>query len=292
VETHDITSRTRAGVGEVRFSRPSGFWSPRGGGAAITEMVFRPMNERQFEVTEIGLTKDAPSEPAPLEFGVWTAQFRDMQDAARASVAVITTRGEVAATLSAPTSGEDRVERSKTGLVVLTARAGAYGLIVHARHDGELGRQRLALAVRPFATGPAVSDLLLARVWDAAPDAVERDTMLARVERRLRFGGGDTVRTYAEVYDLQSESGVSRYRATYLLLKTSDPERDAAQAEWPDAVRFEFDRRRAAGAMAIETLDIEPRWLPEGSYLLRLEIYDLVADVGLRPATIMFRVGD
>ena len=116
--------------------------------------------------------------------------------------------------------------------------------------------------------------------------------MLARVERRLRFGGGDTVRTYAEVYDLQSEAGVIRYRATYLLLKTSHPERDAARAEWPDAVRFEFDRRRAAGAMAIETLDIEPRWLPEGSYLLRLEIYDLVADVGLRPATIMFRVGD
>ncbi len=279
-------------LGQVRFSRPSGFWSARGGGAVITEMVFRPMNERQFAVTEIGLTQDAPSEPAPLEFGVWTAQFRNSQDPARTDLAVITTRSAVAAMLTSPSIGEGRPARSERGVATLTAGTGSYTLVAHARDDGKLGRQALGVAVRSFELGQRLSDLLLATAWARPLGAAGRDTMLSRVARELRFRGDDTVRTYAEVYGLAAESGASRYRATYLLLKTGNPEKDAARDEWPNAVRFEFERRRSAAGMHVETLDIEPRWIEEGTYLLRLLVEDLVAGSSVAPTTIMFRVDD
>ena len=62
--------------------------------------------------------------------------------------------------------------------------------------------------------------------------------------------------------------------------------------EWPDAQRFEFERRVAAPATetVIEALDVLPQWIPDGLYLLRLEVEDLVAGRSVGQATIALEV--
>src|SRR3989441_4357256 len=57
-------------------------------------MVFRPMNQDQFASMQLGLTRDASSETAALEFGIWTAQFRNRQAAATTDLVIVSTRSE------------------------------------------------------------------------------------------------------------------------------------------------------------------------------------------------------
>ncbi len=116
--------------------------------------------------------------------------------------------------------------------------------------------------------------------------------MLGHVRRDLTFAPGDTVRTYTEVYGLAAPGGAATYRASYLLLRTGHPEEDILKEEWPDAVSFEFDRRAATdGTHAVtEVLDIAPRHLSEGTYLLRLEVEDLTTSRSAGRATIAFEV--
>ncbi len=141
-----------------------------------------------------------------------------------------------------------------------------------------------------FDSLPAISDLLVADPWTA--DAIDRSGMLSHVDRDLTFVSGDTVRAYAEPYGLRAEGQMLRYHATYLLLRTRNIERDYAREEWPDAVRFEFDRQQSISDtdMVVEVLDIMPQWIPKGTYLLRLEVHDQVADKSAGRATIAFEV--
>lgn len=272
--------------GEVRFSKPSAFSR---GLRTTPEMVFRPMNEEQFEGMKLGLTRDAPSEPALLEFGVWTARFRNAADARLADVVVVTTRGEVAATLVPDTGGAHSVRQAAAGHVTLPAPAGRYALLVNARVGDTLGRQSLALRIHGGDSGPRLSDLLVASPWPAT--AVHREAMLHNLRRDLTFRAGDSVRVYAELYGVTQSADRISYRATYRLLKTTDPARDVLREAWPGAVTFEFDRTRPAGppppgGAEIETLDVDPRYLPAGTYLLRLEIRDEIAGRSLGRSTI------
>ncbi len=273
--------------GELRFAKPVAFSEGR---RTLSEMVFRPMELPQFEAMEIALTRDAPSEPAPLEFGVWTAALRNPSQPNLSDLVVVSSRGALAATLVGVAGGEGQVHEDSAGVVVLTDQPGDYTLLAHAREDDELGRLRVSHQLLGFDSLPAISDLLVADPWDV--DTVDRSGMLSHVDRDLTFVSGDTVRAYAEPYGLRAEGQMLRYHATYLLLRTRNIERDYAREEWPDAVRFEFDRQQSISDtdMVVEVLDIMPQWIPKGTYLLRLEVHDQVADKSAGRATIAFEV--
>ncbi len=272
--------------GEARFARPAGL---SGGARNVSEEVFRPMNERQFDAMRVGLTRDAPSEPAPLDFGVWLAQFRDQLDSTKSDLVVVATRGELAASLVALSAGNEEVRRSSSGAVQLLASPGQYALLVHTRIADTLGRQSLDVRLRSFDSQPAMSDLLLFRA--VGSDSIDRASMLDRVERDLTFEHGDSVRSYAELYGLMPVANVVKYQANYQVLRTNNPRRDVLKDEWPEArvIRFARERPSAPGAPVTETVSLSLLGITPGQYLLRLEIVDIVASKSLGRATVAFR---
>ncbi len=282
----DVERWDYAAYGEVRFARPSAFSK---GERTVPDMVFRAMNERQFAAAQTGLTRDASSEPAPLEFGIWTAQFGDPADAQLTDLVVVSTRGAVAASLDA-TAGPGNVLTGEGGAVTVRSDPGRYVLVAQAQDSGLLGRQTLAVTLRPFGQSPAVSDLLLAPAW-GEPDP-DRAAMLQHLQRTLVFPPGSTLRSYAEVYGLGSDAGTVRYRARYELLRTNRPERDIRVDEWPGATQLEFDRIRPAATSGreVETLDIVPAEVPPGRYLLRVRVQDLVTGRDIGRGSISFAV--
>ena len=273
--------------GEVRFAKPSAFSQ---GLRTTPEMVFRPMNPDQFEVMELGLTGDASSEPAPNDFGVWTAQFRNPQQPVTTDLVVVSTNGQLAGSLVGDVGGSLMVLQDSSGRVSLTAAPGRYVLLAHVRQDNTLGRQTLGVRVRGFGGAPSLSDLLLAPPWIG--DSVDRATTLSHVRRTLRFANGEAIRVYAEVYSLGRLGDRVSYHATYRLLKTDDPGRDVLREDWREAVAFEFDRMKvaSAGTTEIELLDITPGIVPRGTYLIRLEIHDNTMDSILGRSTAAFTV--
>ncbi len=264
-----------AQYGEIRFARPSTFSR---GEANVPDMVFRAMNERQFAGAEAGLTTDATSEPAPLAFGVWTAQFANDSDVSLTDLVVVSTKGTLAATLSGARNTSP-VRQDSAGVVTLSGNTGWYVLVAQVKEGDKLGRHTLQLNLRRFDRRPAVSGLMLAPVWEE--QHLDRGAMLRHLSRSLVFEQGTAVRSYAEIYGLRADSGVVRFSVTYSLLRTDAPERDIRLADWPSATRFEFRRERpqAASGPEIETLDMVPAQVPPGRYLLRVQIRDLNADV-------------
>ena len=282
--TNELERWRYADWGEVRFSRPSAFSQ---GLRIMPEMVFRPMNERQFDAMKLGLTRDATSQAAPLAFGVWTAQFRNAREEGITDVVVVTTRGETAAALVADTGGTQSFRLDAGGQVTLSALPGRYAFLVNARHADSLGRQSLGIAVRSFGHRPGISDLLIAIPW--GDDAINRAAMLEHLQRDLTFRSGESVRVFAEVYGLNDHQGRTAYHATYRLLKTDNPTRDIAREDWQrlGAQTFEFDRDGPRDASnQVETIVVEPRYLPQGTYLLRLEVRDNIAGAMLGRSTI------
>jgi hypothetical protein len=269
--------------GEVRFARPAGLST---GQRNVSEEVFRPMNERQFQVMQLGLTRDVSSEPAPLVFGLWLAQFQDEHDPMRTDLVVVSTRGQLAAALVGAVGGAAEVRQSASGHLTLAARPREYLLTADTRIEDTLGRQSLGIRLRHFDSLPAVSDLLLARRWIG--DSADRSAMLEHVQRDLTFDPGDVVRAYMEVYGMQREGDVVNYRATYRMLRTDDPGRDLAKPDWPGATVIQFDRVRrvASGAPVPEVLDITPQGISKGKYLVRVEIWDKLAGREIGRATI------
>jgi tetratricopeptide (TPR) repeat protein len=276
-----------SGLGAARFAKPSAFSE---GERNVGEMVFRSMNERQFAVMDRGLTRDATSLPAPLAFGVWMAQFRSEGDPARTDLLVVSTRGELAATLVPPAGGAEQVTRSPDGRLTLEANPGEFVLLADARLADTLGRQSFHASLRSFDSLPRLSDLLLASAWPQ--DRIDRRAMIDHVRRDLTFPTGTVVRTYAEVYGMSVMAGAVRYHATYRLLETTHPERDIARSEWPGAVVIEFDRHAASepGDAVAEVLDIDQARLSPGKYLLRLQVRDLATGMDAGHATIAFVV--
>jgi tetratricopeptide (TPR) repeat protein len=286
--TSEVERWRYPGIGEVRFAKPNAFSR---GLRVVPEMVFRPMNPDQLEVTRAGLTRDASSEPAPLEFGVWTAQFRNRDDPAVTDVLVVSTVGRLAAAL-VPPQGLSRAQReSATGRVTLIEGRGTFVLLAHARRGDELGRQSLRLAVRDF-RGRAMSDLLVAPAWDAPVDSVARSDMIDRAPRDLTFAAGAPVRAYLELYGLAGPAGRRAFRARFLVLRTGNAARDIARERWEGATTFEFDRvlPQPGEAPVSLALDIQPGYLPRGTYLLRAEVVDLPSGNELGRATIAFMV--
>jgi hypothetical protein len=276
--------------GVLRFSKPVAFSE---GMRTIPEVIYRPMELEQFETTKLALTVDVTSKPAPFEFGVWTAQFRNAVDPRTTDVVIVGTRGALAATLVGDSSSTGGVMQARAGVVTLSRQSpGSYTLLAHARGEGHLGRQRLTMAVRRFNARPALSDLLITRPWPG--EVLERRHMIDHVQRTLTFAPGDTVRVYAEVYGLAADAGVTPYQVTYQLLKTGNVVEDYEKPEWPDALRFEFERSRPVDGTTpvVETLDLFPQWIPEGQYLLRLDVLDLVTNVTAQRASIAFEVKD
>lgn len=273
------------GIGDVRFA-PMG---PPGMDNPIGETTFRPMNDVQSEAMKHVLTHDAPSKPAPLQFGVWFAQFRDSLNPHLTDFVVITTRGEVAATLVGTVGGDRGIRESDAGYVTIHDRPGTYAVLADARVSDTLGRQTLNARLRSWDSLPALSDLLLDDIWTGGD--VGRGPALDHVRRDLRFLAGNVVRSYAEIYGLPHPSGVFRYHASYQLLKTNGPQRDLARPDWTRATTFDFDRQIVSYGrdLVSETLDIDPQRLPAGRYLLRL----IVSDPGGAPigrSTVAFDV--
>jgi len=282
----DVERWEYAQYGEVRFARPSAFSK---GERNVPDMVFRAMNDRQFDLVQTGLTKDASSVPAPLSFGVWTTQFASAGDPSITEVVVVSTRGAVAASLVG-LHDAGPVGTDTAGSVTLSSAPGSYVILAQVRDSGKLGRQELGVAVRSFARRPSVSGLLVAPTWDApTPD---RAVMLQHVQRTLEFAQGTTIRSYTEVYGLRPDGETVRYRARYELLRTNAPARDIQLEEWPGATKLEFERvgRAARGGTVIETLDIVPAQLPPGRYLLRVRVQDLVAGEDAGRGSISFAV--
>ena len=283
--SRDVERWHYAEYGEVRFSRPSAFSQ---GQRDVPDWVFRAMNERQFVAVQSALTVDASSEPAPLDFGVWTAQFANPVDAASTDLVVVSTRGALAASLVGTVrTGSGSIDSA--GVVTLLGQPGQYVLLAQAEDSARLGRQTLRIELKPF-DRLAVSELLLAPAW-AEPDP-DRAAMLSHVQRDLVFTHGSPIRSYAEVYGLHRMGESVRYRVSYEVLRTSAPGRDIQRASWPGATRFEFRRERRVDARgaANEVLDITPEQTPPGNYLLRLRVQDLDTGADAGRATISFVV--
>ncbi len=274
--------------GEVRFVRPSAFSK---GLRTTPEMVFRPMNQDQFASMQLGLTRDASSEIAALEFGLWTAQFRNRQGAATTDLVIVSTSGALAAALVGDVGGEQASGESNAGSVTLAAAPGRYVLLAHAREGDTLGRQELGLTLRSFHAGPAISDLLLAKAW-RGDTLISRSAMLEHVQRGLTFAAEDTVRVYAEVYGLRVSDERVSYHVTYRILRSDDLQRDIAREDWPGAIGLEFDRASggAEGRSVTEMLDLSPQQIPRGSYLLRVQVWDNAAAAQIGRAMVAFRV--
>jgi len=277
-------------IGDVRFFLPEAVNAGAMAGWSTTgDEVYRPMNERQFDATELVMTRDRTSIPAPLQFGVWTAQFADLADSGLSDVLVTSTRGELAAALDGTLSpGDASINRS--GMAELHSKPGRYMLLSQAQDSGVLGRQSIPIIVRSFKHLPAVSDMLLAPAWSGGTPT--RAGMLAHLQRTLVFAQGSTIRTYLEIYGLRSDSGMVRYQVVYQWVRTDHPERDLQLTSWPGATRLGFQRERAAAPRGseIETLDIVPAQLPRGRYLLRVGIQDLLAGLSAGYSSIAFEV--
>ena len=282
--TRDVERWRYDALGDIRFSRPSAFARDE---RTVSEMVFRSMNQDQFEAMRAALTSDAPAEPATLAFGVWTAQFAGGRPGST-EIAVISTRGALAATLVS-NDGVSDVRRGVGGWVMLETDPGDYTLLAHARDSSALGRIELNVKARQFAL-PSISDLLLAPSWPLAGPT--RYDMLRHVGRSLSFAENTTMRSYAELYGLQSDGGLVRYRAEYSLLRSAHPARDMARDVWPDAVRLAFDREspQMASGITREILDITPEQLGAGSYVLRLRVWDLIAGKEVGGTQVTFTV--
>lgn len=276
------------GIGAVRFFRPSAV-SITGASTAdrqTGDIVFRPMQQRQFEAMAAVMTRDATSVPAPLEFGTWFAQFAS-EVPGYTEVAVITTARSVAAT--AVTQANGRVEHGESGRTVLPVQPGRQELLIHASQGGQLGRNHLVLRVRDFADLPALSDLLLAPAWSGRE--VTRAAMLDRAAGALAFEEGRPIRVYAEVYGLAAASGRRRFHVSYIVARTTDAGRDLQRDSLPGAMSIAFDREHPAdGAFQPEWVDIAPERLPSGRYVLRLAITDTVSGTSLGYAQAAFVV--
>ncbi len=281
--TGDVERWSYQALGELRFARPGAFAR---GERTVSEMVFRPMTDRQAGAMRAALSGDAPPARAGLPFGVWTAQFAAGRPGA-ANVVVVGSRGRLAATLVSPERGAGDLRRGPAGVVVLEADPGRYLLLAHAQDSGRLGRQEVGLTARGFLRRPNMSDLLLAPAWAGPATFID---MLRRVRRGLDFPAGSAIRAYAEVYGLEAVAGAVRYQADYLLLRSDDAERDAAREEWPAAVRLSFERVAPAGVVVREVLDLTPERLPAGTWLLRLTVRDLAGGEVAGQATIGFVV--
>jgi len=260
-------------IGIVRFFRPEAVNVGAAAPSASTgELVFRPMSDRQFEAMEAVLTRNATSVPAPLSFGVWLAQFAGAETG-MTDLVVVTTRGAVAAQLTAAAAVAGPPLGDTTGLVVLQAAPGWYSLMADARVGDTLGRQGLTVSVHALGRDWGTSDFLLAAAW---PDTlITRSAMLGRVQRDLIFGTGATLRAYAEIYGLHPRDGRVEYRASYQIYRTSDVARDALREDLPGGVELSFTRSRpSTGGPVAEWLDITPAQVPPGRYLLRLEVME------------------
>jgi Tfp pilus assembly protein PilF len=268
----DLEHWVYADIGDVRFFRPEAVnVGAQAGWATTGVQVFRPMNEPEFRATELAMTRNATSIRAPLGFGVWTAQFADL-DSGVTDIAVVTTRGAVAAQLAGLGDVAGGPAADSLGVVVLRARPGAYLLTANALLSDTLGRQSQRLAVLPLGGAPALSDLVLAPAW---PDtAVSRRAMLERVQRDLTFGAGETVRAYLEIYGLSPDAnGHSRYRVSYQIYPTRDLVSSGMRDSLPGGITLDFERYRPLRGDAVgEWLDILPARIPAGRYLLRLEV--------------------
>jgi tetratricopeptide (TPR) repeat protein len=275
-------------LGEVRFAKPNAF---SGATRVVPEMVVRPMNAEQFRLTGIGLTRDATSVPAPLSFGIWTTQFRSLTGDGRTDLLVVSTRGRLAVQLVAPRGAATETRENRTGRVVLAGVPGRHALLAHVLEESDLGRQHLGVVLRDFVL-PATSDVLIAVAWGTVPDSVGRAEMMARSPRDLRVPVGSTVRSYAEAYGLRERGGLHRLRVRYLLRSTTRPNDDIRLEHLAGATVFEFERTVVATPDGVTrlALDIQPRHVPRGTYLLRLEVSDLVAGANLPSSTIAFQV--
>ena len=266
---HDLERWEYDDLGVVRFLRPNAIdVGLRGGARSTGDMIFRPMQGAQWEATALGLTRDASSVAAPLEFGFWTVQFAAPDDPGT-DVVVVTTRGWAAATLGLSSSDSGLGVRDSTGIVRLHGVRGPATLLVQASEHDSLGRQTVGLVVRGF-VGETASDLLLARAWSGGE--VTREAMLAHVSRALAYPAGTGLRAYAELYGLSPVAGRVRYRAIYQVVRTAHPDADVRRDSLQDAITLAFDRDvTAAWGTVAEWLDIAPEGLPAGRYLLRLD---------------------
>jgi len=239
----------------------------------------------------LGLTRDGSSEPARLGFGVWTVQFAGSGDRAGTDLIIISSKGEIAASLVAD-AGTTMTAQAREGIVVLPTRPGHHVLLAHARIADTLGRQTFSMRVRSFTDRPTLSDLLATPAWDDGATTPIRSEMLAHVDRDLTFPTGATWRTYAEAYGLAGDTSYN-YHATYRLLRSRNLEVELTRDDWPQgAITIEFDRtgRRKAGEPVSETINLSPEILPPGRYLLRLEVRNNITNVQLGRATTVFEV--
>lgn len=268
--------------GELRFARMG------------SELKLRPLAEKQVQASQHLLRHDASSVPVDSTFAFWTAQFRDTAATGRTDIQVYATSGTLAATLIGGLGGSRGTVRAQSGHIELNDQPGTYQLLANSQDADSLGhrhlgRRLLYLVVRDM-QGPAMSDMLLGLSWgDSAP---ARAAALAHVFVNLTFTSRDTIRAYSELYGLATEDGRARYQATYEVLKTKHPWEDAEAVDWSGGTSFTFTRtaRPTLDGTIHEVLDLAPSMVGAGTFLLRLNVRDLIAERDVGHTTIPFVV--
>lgn len=262
-----------ADIGPVRFFRPEdvSILQRQGESRTTGSIVMRPMNDRQFEATWLGMTTDNTSAPASLRFTAWFASF-PTDDPQRNMVYAIASADTIALAMTGsqllgPTFGQH-------GVAVIEAPVERYSSLVHAQNGAAHGRLVTEMAVRRLGTSVAFSDLLLADRWAEIPTS--RADMLAHASRDLRFRIGSSMRVYGELAR-RGDVTLSRYRVRYELMKTDAPAGDSRLDRLTAALRAEYNRElNGPPAVPIaEWVDINLALeMDPGRYLLRVTILD------------------
>ncbi len=161
--------------------------------------------------------------------------------------------------------------------------AAPFNFALHARVLGGVHLQvtRFRYTVPRFTdTGLQLSDILLADSMDTVPDAIGRDEMILYVNPSRKFLRSETPLVYFEIYNLERETdGQTRYRIAYSLIP-----HDEDQA---GAITLQTSEQRSSQRSPLSYVSIELQEASRGSYLLEVEVEDLVSGATAQAARVL-----